>query len=464
MANQSGNRKASTQNVSLFNLYKTRSYNCTVNMMGNAMIQPTMYFNLRYVPMFSGPYMITSVNHIISPGSFETIVEGVRQPIASLPKISAYIQSLKTTLLTTIVDKIKEDKVPKKSDGKVKKNDIIGQRNDALDKGLDKDATVVSAQQTCSVSTNYNTYKVGTPNPTSINHKNIIQIINENTNDTKLKYIVFATMYLQSGNAQGLSSNEHNYAGIDISEFWGDGSSGFFSSSKYYYCSSKQIPYVYFDSADNHVKMLIARFEGKSSAFGETTPVDIAKFYILYFNAKSNNQNVYDSMKSTDSVRLNEIENKIQESINIYTPTSGDFTKKPNPVSTPVVSAPTPFIEKKTFTNSNSPIIESMKITTDSSQGLWEIFSARWDYNITAPCNSGSGTNVDLNAGSISGNKREYFVDTESLLQEFECDKVEFNGIYKLTLRLYANPMTSDGKLDSTRQQAVKSFSYNFKF
>jgi hypothetical protein len=322
MANQSGNRKASTQNVSLFNLYKTRSYNCTVNMMGNAMIQPTMYFNLRYVPMFSGPYMITSVNHVISPGSFETIVEGVRQPIASLPKISAYIQSLKTTLLTTIVNKVKEDKVPKKSDGKVKKGDIISQRNDALDKGLDNDATIVSSQQTCSASTKYNTYKVGTPNKTVINYKNIIQIINANTTDIKLRYIVFATMYLQSSNSQGLESYEHNYAGIDISEFWGDGSSGFFSNSKYYYCSPKEIPYVYFDSANNHVKMLISRFKDKSSVFGKTNDVDIAKFYILYFNANSNNQNVYDSIKTTDSVRLKNIEFQIGESILVYNGTT----------------------------------------------------------------------------------------------------------------------------------------------
>lgn len=318
MANSSGNRKSSTQSVSLFNLYKNRSYNCTVNMMGNAMIQPTMYFNLRYVPMFSGPYMITSVNHVISPGSFETILEGVRQPMASLPKVTAYIQSLKTTLLATIVDKTKEDKVPKKSDTKVNKGDIINQRNDALNKGLDNDATIVSEQQSCSASTEYNTYKAGTPNKTLISYKNIIQIINDITSDPKLRYIVFATMYLQSDNSQGLESYEHNYAGVDISKYWGEGNSGFFSSKKFYYCSPKQIPYVYFDNATNHVKMLVDRFKNKFSVFGNSTPEDIAKFYILYFNANSNAQNVYDSIKKTDSVGLKNIESEIGKSISLY--------------------------------------------------------------------------------------------------------------------------------------------------
>jgi hypothetical protein len=63
-------------------------------MMGNAMIQPTMYFNLRYVPMFSGPYMILSVDHTISQGSFETVLTGIRQTIYSLPQLDDYLQTL----------------------------------------------------------------------------------------------------------------------------------------------------------------------------------------------------------------------------------------------------------------------------------------------------------------------------------------------------------------------------------
>jgi hypothetical protein len=81
-------------------------------MMGNAMIQPTMYFNLRHVPMFSGPYMIQKVNHTIGPGTFETIIEGIRQPTAELPKIENYIQVLKQKLLKSILEKVKEEHLP----------------------------------------------------------------------------------------------------------------------------------------------------------------------------------------------------------------------------------------------------------------------------------------------------------------------------------------------------------------
>jgi hypothetical protein len=110
MANQGGNRGGSTQNVSLYNLYKNRSYSCQINMLGNALIQPTMYFNLRNVPMFSGPYMILEVNHQISDGNFSTDIKGIRQPTASLPKIDNYLQALKTNLISKINEVITQEK------------------------------------------------------------------------------------------------------------------------------------------------------------------------------------------------------------------------------------------------------------------------------------------------------------------------------------------------------------------
>lgn len=62
----------------LFNTYETRSYSCTVQMMGDVMIQPTQYFQLEGIPMFSGAYLILEVKHKIRPNSMETIFKGVR--------------------------------------------------------------------------------------------------------------------------------------------------------------------------------------------------------------------------------------------------------------------------------------------------------------------------------------------------------------------------------------------------
>ena len=106
-ANQAGGTRSNTQNVSLYNLYKTRSYECRVESMGNAMIQPTMYFNLRYVPMFRGPYMIQSVEHSIDAGQFKTFFTGIRMPLYSLPLIEQQIMTLNTSLLSELVQEVR---------------------------------------------------------------------------------------------------------------------------------------------------------------------------------------------------------------------------------------------------------------------------------------------------------------------------------------------------------------------
>jgi hypothetical protein len=74
--------------------------------MGNMMIQPTQYFNLRYVPMFRGPYMVQSVEHIIEPGTFKTFFSGIRMPIYSLPLITQQIMSINQNLLSELAQSV----------------------------------------------------------------------------------------------------------------------------------------------------------------------------------------------------------------------------------------------------------------------------------------------------------------------------------------------------------------------
>ena len=71
--------------IGLFDIYRQSSYSCEVTMMGNVMIQPTMYFYLKNIPMFRGSYWITEVSHKIQGGSITTTFKGSRIPYASLP-------------------------------------------------------------------------------------------------------------------------------------------------------------------------------------------------------------------------------------------------------------------------------------------------------------------------------------------------------------------------------------------
>jgi hypothetical protein len=62
----------------LYNVYENRSYKAQVSMLGDTMIQPTQYFQLENVPMFSGAYMILGVEHNITPNFMTTSFSGVK--------------------------------------------------------------------------------------------------------------------------------------------------------------------------------------------------------------------------------------------------------------------------------------------------------------------------------------------------------------------------------------------------
>jgi hypothetical protein len=71
----------------LFNVYQTRAYKASVEMLGNAMIQPMMYFQLDNIPMFRGAYLINKVTHSIKPNHMTTQFTGVRLRAVETPLI-----------------------------------------------------------------------------------------------------------------------------------------------------------------------------------------------------------------------------------------------------------------------------------------------------------------------------------------------------------------------------------------
>jgi hypothetical protein len=76
---QNGDKSQPTRvGNNLFNVYQTRSYSAEVQMLGSAMIQPMMYFQLNNIPMFRGAYLIYKVNHNITPHNMTTTFKGNR--------------------------------------------------------------------------------------------------------------------------------------------------------------------------------------------------------------------------------------------------------------------------------------------------------------------------------------------------------------------------------------------------
>lgn len=333
MANQSGGRKASSQSVSLFNVYKNRSYTCSIEMMGNAMIQPTMYFNLRYVPMFSGPYMITNVSHNIKPGTFMTYITGIRQPTASLPKVDSYIQSLRTTLLENVKTLIKQERQKQTTSQGTNK---ITQAANTAAQATSK--TETSANQSCTTNGEYSTY---TPelNPqvtkldvtsmkTNIKLRvNDSDVFGSTTDKDKLKVAIFVACYLFSYRENELSfvSNSYNFTGIDLTQKWA-GSIKQFIDTKYYCASNSTstLPYAQFTDVSANVKFLAKLWDQRMFSV-EITKESMTKFWIA--NRKATNlqgQNLTNEITQLqNSGEYSKILDKVDTAIKLYNRSGG---------------------------------------------------------------------------------------------------------------------------------------------
>jgi hypothetical protein len=90
LARLAGDNKAQAptpKGQNLYNLYENRSYRATVTMMGDAMIQPTQYFQLENIPMFNGAYIILSVEHTITANKMMTTFSGTKMLKYPSPRV-----------------------------------------------------------------------------------------------------------------------------------------------------------------------------------------------------------------------------------------------------------------------------------------------------------------------------------------------------------------------------------------
>jgi hypothetical protein len=312
MANQAGNRGGATQSTSLYNIYKNRSYSCKLSMLGNALIQPTMYFNLRYVPMFSGPYMILEVNHIISPGIFDTQVTGIRQPTAALPKVDQFIQTLKANLIKKIQDRIKQE-----SDNSQEiATNVKTQSQQSYDNLSTNPANSFSENQSCSANTKYSQYLKEEPVKSTATSQEVYDVVGSASaavypNDpnlfTQLLNVVFTKIYMSSFVNPNFETYNNNFAGIDITEWWGPSSSRFKvdgNGNGLYYCTSNNRPYASFENLQESVVFLVERWKNRFTVGQFDDDTELAKFIFLNSIPGSSEVNTWDELSETQRGNL----------------------------------------------------------------------------------------------------------------------------------------------------------------
>jgi hypothetical protein len=326
MANLNRNRSESTQSVSLYNLYRNRSYKCNIDMLGNAMIQPMMYFNLRNVPMFSGPYMILKVSHRISENGFDTEFEGQRQPFYSIPAIDKFLQSLSTKILETIREQIvKEETALLESESNIlqEQSDIINNANNG--NGL------LTTNQNCSdkLNSSYVSYTNETPIKTTLTLKNAIDIIkvemnNANittNNQTLMLAFLFSVMYIDSYKSDKFEAYGHNYGSIRLDVSYGGAAS---LMENKYYCvnqgTTQNIPLATFSTDSAFIRFAITKFKEKLS-YIQNQPLStedeqikaLSKTFILRWPVNQPD-NVYEKMTEQDKKT---VENKFRKAFDI---------------------------------------------------------------------------------------------------------------------------------------------------
>jgi hypothetical protein len=472
MANQSGNRGGATQNLSLYNIYKNRSYKCSLTMMGNAMIQPSMYFNLRYVPMFSGPYMILDVTHNITPGTFNTVISGIRQPTASLPKIDQFVQTIKTNLLKIIKDKLKVESssntpqvaqsttttttnTQQSSNSVTSATNPTGPTSNTTTNSTDQlrllvseltnsPASTKSANQECVPHSDYASYTKAEIVKKEFNLTQMYEIVNSVLNlnggvNIKLAHTIYAFIWLSSnGSAAGFSSNNFNFGGIDLTSSWGQ--SGESNFLKQYFCSTDNVPYVSFQNTDKFVTFLSNRWRSRVATISEDNYKEITKFIILNSKQNIKPETIYEDM---DIVDLGNIESQVQSAIFAYDQVNRQIANLTE--STQLLSI-----------TKNNIVDPKFFITVNNTpNNNWVMIVA--EYKITAPSEC-SQTDYEYNVSNlISANKQNMSISLEDIQSDSDCLSTLVSVVkFRITL----NPVLNDGvTFDNSRSQTVQYIS-----
>ena len=316
-----------TQNVSLWNFYRNRSYQCSVTTLGNAMIQPTMYFNLRHVPMFNGPYQILDVKHKITPGKFDTTFTGIRMQKFAFPKLDEYIQALTQKLVSEVLQQIRQNKTTESTlDNGTNQNnnnvtDVVNENS--IDKGN------IGNPQNCTDDLIENKYLSGNnqvkvnfvaaqQSQTNLTPQAVVDSIKTNVvsgkNNITNKYLAFITMYLESFKDNQFVTWNNNYAGVKLNYVWPGDLRNYFNQD--YLCiqnNGDYVPYATFDNIDNVCKLLDNYWSPSSKV--SVSADNLAKAWITKWNKKKMSDSDFESFKKNNTQSYNDIVKKIDEGI-----------------------------------------------------------------------------------------------------------------------------------------------------
>ena len=112
----------------IYSIYSQYAYNCEIEMMGCAKVQPLMYFQLLNIPMWRGTYMIYKVSHTMQPGNMTTKFTGVKMSRRQSPYATGYFTIPKRTAQSGLVNNKQRSNSLYSSENKQMTNVVGGKR------------------------------------------------------------------------------------------------------------------------------------------------------------------------------------------------------------------------------------------------------------------------------------------------------------------------------------------------
>jgi hypothetical protein len=379
--------------------------------MGNALIQPTMYFNLRHVPMFNGPYLITEVKHTVQPGTFQTNFSGIRQGIYDLPAIDNYLQSINQNLLTQIESLLK-----------VKKDSTVSERITEINKAAQIQQTgnnVAASTNSCinGLVAAYVSYgDFITTSSTSLNATQLVDAIKAKTSNTRLQLLIYMICYARTFNKTNFYGYNNNYATIELTK-------DYYSRSNYFVpgksaCVEVQTlngkvskPIAIFESIDKFLDFMISSLTTDIDRIYGDTGLGITKYYACYWSNPSVTEEYFDSKEISEFTQLNKtfqdafksaadakLDVSATESLRLSTKNTLTFNIKVNAGVTPVPNnlnttpSPTPVCPLPTII-SFSPLI-------GTSQTILSIVGTDLELTTGVTINGITTTELTINAST----------------------------------------------------------------
>ena len=326
LANLSKGVSTTSQSVSLYNLYKQRSYGATVTCMGNAMIQPTMFFALRNVPLFSGTFLIDEVNHTITADSFRTTFTGTRQRVTTFPTVDVLLQSINKQILTSIQSAQKQDQQPQS----LPVNNSIA-ANDKISANFLGNKPVADAQYCKPTPSYYQNYRIFNSFETESSKDVVLSAMTQLGIEPRRREIIYNLFAIGSWNGNSFKGQYYNYSevSLDVPDKYGGSLNDLILNG--FIClinkKNEQTPVVVFETLEKSIQFCDQKYCGLflnviRDNFGDSQSFanKFVEAYIQYFpyNKVTKDPQVYDKFLFGFPDDINYLRDIVRKNYNLF--------------------------------------------------------------------------------------------------------------------------------------------------